>query len=141
MADVNELPNSPIPVLDYRLQQAEKALDHFAKTIKETEAGFRESMKEVRDEFRDGLQETNRKLAEMTEVFINAQVCEKRVEKLEGKVENHEALVKALSKLADFVANKTTKRLGITLALAYIGTRPDWAWIGDWLKSVLAALG
>jgi len=135
-----ELPSQSVPVLEYRLQQTEKALDNFAKAIKETEADFRSSMKETRDEFRDSMQETNRRIQEMTDTFIAAQVCEKRVEAIEKKVESHEDLVKALSKFGDFLESKTTRRLGITLALAWIGTRPDWAWLAHWLQSILPGL-
>ena len=137
---MNSLADSSAPVLEYRLQQTEKALDNFSKAIKETEADFRSSMKETRDEFRDSMQETNRRIQEMTDTFIAAQVCEKRVEAIEKKVESHEDLVKALSKLGEFIGSKTTRRLGITLALAWIGTRPDWAWLKEQLLSILAGL-
>lgn len=123
-------------VLDYRLLQAEKALDHFSKTIKETESGFRESMEKTRGEFSSGLKETNDRLAEMTKAFERAQVCERRVESIEKRVESHEDLVRILKRLTDFLTSKRTKRLVFTLVVAYVGTRPDWAWITHWLQTV-----
>lgn len=114
-----------LAILRYRLTQVEVALKTFV----------------------DSLNETNKVITNMTRTFIEAQVCEKRVAEIEREhkelrklVEDHESLVKLLTRFADWLTNKTTKRVVIGLLITWVATRPELAWLTEHLKTALAAL-
>ena len=126
-----------LAVLKYRIEQAEMALK-----------GFTEGLNEAKDEFSLGIREVNTSINNMTRAFAEAQVCEKRVEKIETKlgeveekVDAHEALVTILGKFVDVLSHKTTKKLVIVVVCGWLASKPDYAWLKDHVKALLEAAG
>lgn len=127
-----------LAVLKYRIEQAENAL-----------RGFTEGLNEAKDEFSSSIRDVNTSINGMTRAFAEAQVCEKRVEKIEtklevveGKVDAHERLVNILSRFVDILGHKTTKKIGVTIVLGWLASKPDYAWLAEQLRPILtSALG